>query len=214
MRKHGVHIFGSQEEFPGTFTIGMTEDEVKETIKKVTDKLEVTDSLDVTSNFNVNKHEYWFSSSYGDKAYFTCENGKLSEIEMPTWMAKEKFISNYTTDIDKHTGCIIRFSNLIGTEALSEELRKRFKEDFSGMVGDNIVLLDPEEKIVHILYEYWPGLMLRISKYETKPELYNNLELGDYEVKDDKLVIPEIEAFKVDFDSFGIDWNDLINKLE
>lgn len=214
MRSHGIHIFGSQEEFPGTFTIGMSEDKVKETIKKVADKLDVSDSLDMTSNFNVNRHEYWFSSSCGDKAYFTCENGKLSEIEMPTWMAKEKFISNYTADIDKHIGCIIGFSNLIGTEVLSEELRKRFKENFSEMVGDNLVLLDQEEKIVHILYEYWPELMLRISKYENKPELYNNLELGDYKINDDKLVIPEIKAFEVDFDSFDVDWNNLINNLE
>lgn len=208
MRKHGVHIFGSQEEFPGTFTIGMSEDEVKETIKRVANKLNVTYDIDD------NKHEYWLSGNVGDKAYFICENEKLSKIELPTWMAKKKFIGGYITDIGKHIGCDISFFNLMGIEELSEESYKQYYMDFSKRIGNNAVLLDIEEKVMHVLYEHWAGLMLRMERYENEPELYNYLELGDYDIKDNQLDIPETRAFKVDFGSLRVDWNYLINTLE
>lgn len=208
MRNHGINIFESQSEFTGTFTIGMAEDKVKETIKKTAEK------LGVPYNMGDNKHEYWLSGNVGDKAYFICENEKLSKIEIPTWMAKEKFIGKYITDTDKHIGCDLGFFNLMGIEELSEESYKKSYMDFSKRIGNHAVLLDTEEKVMHILYAHWSGLILRMERYENEPELYIHLELGDYDVKDNQLVTPEARAFKVDFGSLRVDWNYLINTLE
>lgn len=197
MRKHGISFFGFESEYPGNFEIGMTEENVKDTAKNVADILGTNYGVCGEAN-NI----YWISDGGAFRAYFTCRDGVLDEIELPCWMAKSRYIDYHENDTSAPIGCLVGFNHLTGTEVYSQMARDEFEENFYDLVGEIAVLLDETSKVIEILQESGPGLSLEIIKYDDTPGHYVILPSEDDDTKD--------LSFEIDFNKFGVDWEDEI----